>query len=134
MDNYENFTSLPAHEERSFVVYEQTGRERAKKAKTISMVAAAAFGVIVIAIVFSHSKPPPKITAEDLGDIKKAPAAAPAAAPTPAPTPEPAAAPAGEGSAAPAEGEAKPADGEAAEGEAKPAEGETKPAEGETTP
>lgn len=67
MSDYQNFTSLPPDEERTFVVYEQYSRESGKKAMTIGMIAAGIFFVLTLIVVFSHSKPTEsKIKKEDI--------------------------------------------------------------------
>lgn len=126
MSEYKDFSSLPPDKERHFVVFEQTSRETLKKARLIGIICGAVFGVLVLAIAFSHEPPHNKMAEDDMSSLKRStksddaaktetqPPAAPAAAPatdTPAaPAAEgaaPAAAPAGGEAAAPA-AEAKP--------------------------
>ncbi len=67
MSDYNNFTSLPPDEERTFVVYERLSVENSKKAMTIGMIAGGVFFLITLLVVFSHSKPKEsKIKKEDI--------------------------------------------------------------------
>lgn len=110
---YKNFTSLPPEQEQSFVVYERTSIESAKKAFTVGAICGGIVGVL--AIFFYMAFDPPKnahaVDPEPKSELKEE------AAPEPAPAPAPAEEAAPEEEEAPAE--------EAAPAEAAPAEGET---------
>jgi len=88
--SYESFSSLPPEEERHFAVFEEFTQQNAKRANVIGIVAALAFGGVLVGIVaaFWGSMPKPKF---DEGAEEET-AAASAPAPTPAPAPAPAAA------------------------------------------
>jgi len=67
MSDYTNFTSLPAEQERTFVVYERFTVETGKKAAMAGLIAGIAFFVLTLGIVFSHSAPKEsKIKKEDI--------------------------------------------------------------------
>lgn len=57
MSEYQDFTSLPPDQERSFVVYERRTQETGKKAWTIGGVAAGVIGLFIIVTVLSHDAP-----------------------------------------------------------------------------
>lgn len=108
---YQDFSSLPPEQERSFIVFEQKMVESSKKAFNMGMIVAGIFGVIVLGIVFSHDKPEAKIKAEDITISESSARTPPPPAPTPTPAPaaapaepaaDPAAAPATDPAAAPA--------------------------------
>lgn len=63
---YSDFSSMPPDQEREFVVFEQFTRENAKSSLRIGGIVAAIYGIFVVAIVLSHDKPKPKISAEDI--------------------------------------------------------------------
>lgn len=103
---FQNFTSLPPEQEQAFVVFEKTSVESGKKAMTFGVVTGAIFGIVVIALVFSHDPPknahavkaPPtkvgeakaKVKAPTPAPVEAAPAVAPAADPAVAPSADPA--------------------------------------------
>jgi hypothetical protein len=89
----QDFSSLPPEQEREFVVFEEKTRESAQSAMRIGIASGAIFGALVIIIVMSYDKPPPKIKAEDIAvetqsarPVRARPAAAPALAPATEPS------------------------------------------------
>lgn len=110
--SYSDFSSLPPEQEESFVIFEKTTRESAKKSKSIGIIAGVAFGVLTIVIAMAF-KPPEKSHASEEEHSMGAEKSAPAAAAVKKEVAEPAAA-----EPAPAE----PAQVEAAPTEAAPAE------------
>lgn len=72
MSQYENFSSLPPEKERAFAVYEKTSNETAKKAKKISVIVAAVFGVLLLIVVFSFEEPENKMAEDDMGMLEAA--------------------------------------------------------------
>lgn len=80
---YQNFSSLPPEQERSFVVYERTSVEAGKKALTFGVISGLVFGVFVIALVFSFDAP------ENAHATKAPPTKVGAAEDTPKPAPAP---------------------------------------------
>jgi len=58
MDHYQNFTSLPPEEERTFLVYEQRTQEAAKKSVVTGLIVGASFFVLVfmtVCVVYPHA-------------------------------------------------------------------------------
>lgn len=111
---YQDFTSLPPEQEQSFIIYERTSNESAKKAMTLGAIFGAVVGVFALILFFSFDAPRNAHAVDPVSDIEEE---APAPKAAPAPAPEPAAEPAAE-EAAPAEAAA--ADPAAAPTEAPP--------------
>jgi hypothetical protein len=126
---YSDFSSMPPDQERAFVVFEQRTRESEKSAWRMGGIVAAIYGVLMVAIVFSHDKPPPLIAEDDiavteptprpsaaveddLGEPTPSPAAevtpSPGAEPMPSPGAEPTPSPGAEGAEGAAEGTGEP--------------------------
>lgn len=78
MPEYSNFSSLPAHEEQAFVVYERHGQEAMAKGKNLGFIVGGVMLVLSIGMYVGLGRvhPPP---AEEPG-AKKPAAAAPAKA------------------------------------------------------
>jgi hypothetical protein len=75
----ENFTSLPPHEERTFVVYEEYMATNRKKATTLGLIVGGIVGLIVVLIVLSVTPDTKeKISAEDMQGLTRAKKKAPA--------------------------------------------------------
>jgi hypothetical protein len=138
---YNNFSSLPPHEEQAFIVYEQRTAEAGSKAVTFGAIAGAIVLVIAVGIYLGIEPRHIDYTKDmNMSNLTKkdstpdpaptpAPSTTPAPATTPAPTTTPGTTPAtGSGTApAPATGSAAPATGTAptttpATGSAAPAE------------
>jgi hypothetical protein len=117
MQSFQNFTSLPPHEEQTFIVYEQRMAAASKTGVTFAAIIGAI--ILVFAFFIYLGIEPVEIDyAKDMNmsNLTKKEGTEAAPAPTaPAPTRAPAAAPAGEGAA--------PAAAPAAEGAAPAAEG-----------
>jgi len=73
MSEYKDFTSLPPEKERHFVVYEKSSREVLKKARIIGIVAGGLFGLLVVAIAFSHEPPADGhlMAGDDMGNLAR---------------------------------------------------------------
>lgn len=104
---YKNFTSLPPEQEATFVIYEQTSSESAKKAMTMGTITGVAIGILGLILFLSFDAPKNAHAVEPESDLKEEPRKKAAPAPAPAPTPAPAevapaaeAAPTGEAPAA----------------------------------
>jgi cytoskeletal protein RodZ len=65
MSEYRDFSSLPPDKEQQFVVFEKTSVESADKAKKIGMIVSGIFGLVVVIVVFSFSKPKSIMADED---------------------------------------------------------------------
>ena len=63
--DYRDFSSMPPEQERTFVAFERRTVEAGKKAWQFAYIAAAAFGVLTMIVVFSFD-PPKNQHAEDL--------------------------------------------------------------------
>jgi hypothetical protein len=110
MQSFQNFTSLPPHEEQTFIVYEQRMADASRSGVTL----AAICGAIVLAFAFFiylGVEPKEIDYAKDMNmsNLSKkaapAPSTAPAAAPAPAPAPA--------GGTTPAPGATPPTEGAA---------------------
>src|SRR5262245_54275715 len=110
---YQNFTSLPPHEEQTFIVYEQRMAEAGSKGLTMGAVAGAIILVIAVGIYLGVDPKEIDYTKDmNMSNLTKkektssadtpAPTPAPAVSPTPTPAPTTPAAPAGTAPAAPA--------------------------------
>ena len=62
--SYSDFSSLPPEQEQSFVVFEQTTRESAKKAKSAGIIAGGVFGLLIVVIAMGF-KPAEKSHASE---------------------------------------------------------------------
>jgi hypothetical protein len=134
MNDFHNFSSLPPHEEQTFIVYEQRMAEATKKGLTLGAIAGVI--VLIVAIGIYKGVDPEEIDlSKDMNMsnlTKKEASAAPTPAPAPAPpptTPAPTTTPPEGSGAAPAAGSATapaPAGGAAAPA---PAAGSAAPAE-----
>lgn len=120
---YQDFTSLPPEQERTFVVYEQYSTEASKKAITMGAIAGGIVGLLAIILFLSFDAPKNPHAADEgpseLGIDKVKPKKV-----TPAPAPAPAEATPTEGAAAPSpdDGAAATADSADGAGAAAPAE------------
>jgi cytoskeletal protein RodZ len=117
MSEYRDFSSLPPDKEQQFVVFEKTSVESADKAKKIGMIVSGIFGLVVVIVVFSFSKPKSIMADEDRpAALEKSPEATETKKEE-APKPDPAAttpATTGDSEAAAGDSEAATDDSEAA--------------------
>jgi hypothetical protein len=91
---YTDFSSMPPEQEREFVVFEKFSVESAKGAWKLGYIVAGVYGLLMIVIVLSHSKPPPLIAEEPVEEVAARRPAAPVQETAPAPEPVVAAEPA----------------------------------------
>lgn len=83
MNEYNNFTSLPPHEEASFVVFERFTQENQHKSLMTGLISGLSVGVIGVIIYFGFAPAKKKhAEAPAAGQTQKAPAEAPAPAPS----------------------------------------------------
>ncbi len=68
--SYQHFTSLPPEQEQAFVVYESRTVETSKKALMAGLIAAGAFFVLMVIIVFSFDAPENKMAGDDMGMLE----------------------------------------------------------------